>query len=382
MQNKKRAWLLAISILLLGIIINNVLSRQKQPMNRKPLGSKQKSVRILTVQNGDVPTTVYLTGPLYAYNKIELYAEVSGVLQETQKRFKEGFRYQKGDVLLKIDDRVYKNNMLAQKSGLLNQITLLLPDLSIDFPESAKNWEAYLETFDFDKPLEPLPNPDSNQERYYIAARNIYNQFFAVKAMEETLAKYTLRAPFNGVVTEANINPGTLVRTGQKLGAFASTSVLEMEGAVGIREVGRLRVGQEVTLTSEIIKGEFAGKIQRINPVIDRTTMTAKVFIHTRDTRLTDGMYLNARIQASPIKNAFAIPRYLVFDGDKIFTIENSVLAPKEVEIVAELGDQVIIRGLADGTRILGETWAEAREGVKLPSASKPPNASKLNPQE
>ena len=63
----------------------------------------------------------------------------------------------------------------------------------------------------------------------------------------------------------ANINPGTLVRQGQKLGEFTSTESFEMEASVGAREVGRLREGQTVILKSEIISGEFEGRIQRIN---------------------------------------------------------------------------------------------------------------------
>ena len=41
--------------------------------------------------------------------------------------------------------------------------------------------------------------------------------------MEATLDKYTIKAPFNVVVTQSNINPGTLVRNGQKLGEFINT---------------------------------------------------------------------------------------------------------------------------------------------------------------
>jgi|GEM_PF-42015 len=369
MSNKRLTWLIAGSIIVLGIIISSILSSQKEPMRRRPATGGIKPLKILTVRNQDIHTQIEMTGPLYAYDKVELYAEVSGVLLETNRRFKEGNRYQQADILVQIDDRVYKNNVLAQKSNLLNQLTLLLPDLSIDFPQRSRHWESYLSDFHVEKTLAPLPEPESDQERYYIASRNIYGQYYSIKSMEETLAKYTLKAPFNGIVNQANINPGTLVRTGQKLGEFTNTELYEMEAAVSVRDVDRLKVGQKVTLISEVIPGTFEGRIQRMNHVIDRNSMTVKIYIHTRDPLLRDGMYLTALAQADPISNAYAVAKDLLIGEDQIYTVQDSILISMKVTVVSEEGDQVIVRGLPDGTRILGEYWADAREGIRLPKS-------------
>ena len=370
MRNKKLAWSVAALIIILGLLMNNVLSRQKEPMRQRPSFTKANPIKIITVKNQDITSEIMMTGPLYAYDKIELYAEVSGVLLNTPKRFKEGIRYFKGDVLLHIDDRVYKNNVLAQKSNLLNQITLLLPDLSIDFPESENRWNGFLNIFDLEQPLDSLPETSSSQERYYIASRNIYSQYYSIKAMEETLDKYTLRAPFSGVVTVSNINPGTLVRIGQKLGEFTSTGLLEMEAAVGVQEVKRLVIGQNVILKSEMIPGTFHGKIQRINPVIDRSTMTMKIYVNTQDSRLTEGMYMTARVQALPIEDVFAVQRDLLDGQDQLFTVEDSILTLRKVVVVANEGERAFVQGLVDGTTLLGEVWTEAKEGIRLPDFS------------
>jgi len=373
MKSKLSAWLLASGIVVFGILVSGVLSRQKDPMQRRPQGGGQKPIRLLTVENRSVSKDIMLSGPLTAYDRIELYAEVQGVLMENARRFREGVRYSAGDTLLLIDDRVYRNNVLAQKSGLMNQITLLLPDLSIDFSESAGHWEDYLRQFDLYKPMKPLPLPGSDQERYYVAARNIYHQYYSVKSMEETLKKYTLLAPFDGVVTQANINPGTLVRAGQKIGELTNTGVLEMKAAVGIRDADRLRVNQPVTLISEVLNGTFEGRIVRISPVIDRSSMSMTVFIQTRDPRLMDGMYLTALLKGAPVSDVFVIPRDLLVNRDMVYAVRDSVLMLKRIAVADEDGDRVMVRGLEDGTRILGEPWAEAKEGVRLPAGSGTP---------
>lgn len=370
MNKNKWVWIIAGLMVVAGLVISNILSNQKEPMRRKPEAARQKSIPIITVQNKDIKIPIEMSGPLYAYDKVELFAEVSGILLNTPKHFKAGIPFKKGEMLIKIDDRVYKNSVLAQKSSLLNQLTLLLPDLSIDFPQSSQRWETYLKNMNLQEELKPLPDPASDKERYYIASRNIYNQYYVIKGMETTLSKYTIRAPFAGVVSQSLINPGTLVRVGQKLGEFISTEVYEMEASVTLFDANRLEVAQPVSLTSEDVQGTFTGHIRRINRVLDPTSLTVKVYIHLQDPRLRDGMYMVARTEGKPVSGAVAVAKDLLVGNSRLFAVEDSILVLKPVRVVAERGDVAIVRGLADGTKILGEVWAEAREGKKIPRSS------------
>ncbi|MFC2146883.1 efflux RND transporter periplasmic adaptor subunit [Acidobacteriota bacterium] len=367
MNKNKWVWVIAGLMLAAGFVISNILSNQKQPMRRKTDTARQKSIPLITVQNKDIEIPIEMSGPLYAYDKVEIFAEVSGVLLNIPKHFKAGTPFKKGEVLIKIDDRVYKNNVLAQKSSLLNQLTLLLPDLSIDFPQSSQRWETYLKNMNLQEELDPLPDPASDKERYYIASRNIYNQYYVIKGMETTLSKYTIRAPFAGVVSVSLINPGTLVRVGQNLGEFISTEVYEMEASVSLFDANRLETDQPVNLTSEDVQGEFTGYIRRINRVLDPSSLTVKVYIHLQDPRLRDGMYMVAKAEGKPISGAVAVAKDLLVENSRLFAVENSILVLKPVRVVAERGDIAIVRGLVNGTKILGEVWAEAREGMEIP---------------
>ncbi|MBN2105639.1 HlyD family efflux transporter periplasmic adaptor subunit [bacterium] len=357
---------LAGGILLLSVIISHLLSQQKEPLRRRPVSVDEQHLDLMTVQHMDLTLDIRMTGPLYAYHRVDLYAEVSGILQNTHPPFKAGLHFKDDQVLLNIDDRVYRNNVLAQRSGLLNQITLLLPDLKIDFPESADIWESYLKSYRIEENLQPLPEAQNDQERYYIASRNIYQQYYTIKSMEETLAKYTLRAPFPGVVALTQVNPGTLVRIGQKLGEFVGTDLYEMEAAVTLDEAGQLHVGQAVHLSSEDMQGSFQGIIQRINSVVDRASMTVKVYIHSVDSRLRDGMYMSAVTQGLPVPHVVELHRDLLRDGH-VFIVLDSVLVLYPVTVVADAGERVFVRGLTDGMVILNEAWAEAKPGKRLP---------------
>lgn len=368
-MNRRVAAIFAALIIVSGIVLGAILSNQKKPVRRRQRPQQQERIGTMAVESGDIRTTVTITGPLTALDHVDIYAEVSGVLLPTGKRFRPGNRFEKGEPLIRIDDSVYRNNLLAQKSGLLNTFTLLLPDLSIDFPESEERWRAYLERFDLHKPLSPLPETGSEKERYYIASRNVFSQFYTIKSMEATLAKYTIRAPYGGVVTASEINPGTLVRQGQKLGEFASTDMYEMEAFADLEEIRLLRIGMPAVLACDDLPGTFRGTVSRISEVIDQHTQLVGVYITTTEGRLRDGLYMTASIESDPIVGAARIPRSALIGNGRVWVVRDSVLVLQEIDVDAYEDGQIVVRGLANGTVVVTEPPAEAVEGMKIPAA-------------
>lgn len=369
-MNRRYSVILAALIIVAGIVIASVLKSQRQPPSRRERPATPTRIETVAVAPGEVRTTISLTGPLRALDRVDVYAEVSGLLIETPTRFLPGSRFEKGDALIRIDDTVYRNNVLAQKSSLLNTITLLLPDLSIDFPESDDRWRDYLAGFDLDRPLAPLPEPASEKERYYIASRNIYTQFFTVKSMEATLAKYTIRAPYDGIVTEAAINPGTLVRQGQMLGSYVSTAIYEMEAFADIDEVNFIEPGAPVVLTTRDIPGKFVGRIGRINETIDASTQLIGVYITATDERLRDGLYMTARIESAPIAGAVRIPRSALVDDHTVWVARDSVLSRATVDVALLEDEHAIVRGLGADLLVVDSPPEEIEEGMRIPASA------------
>lgn len=372
-MNVKKSIIIIAAILISGFLISTLLSNQKKPMKRRATQGKKLNYTIETVKNQLLTTTTELGGHLYAFDKVDIFAEVSGLLLNSTKRFKGGAHFSRGEPLIRIDDSVYRNNVLSQKSGLLNAITLMLPDFSIDFPQRTEIWRDYLKKFSLEKELPQLPEVETDQERYYLASRNIYMQYYQIKSMEATLAKYTINAPYDGVVTESLINPGTLVRMGQKLGSFSSTELYELEAFANLEEIKHLKLGQEVLLTTDELSGQFKGKIKRINQVIEKESQTVTVYITTSDPRLKEGMYLTARINSNIIPDAFRVSRTAIAGKDQVWVVEDSVVNLRKVTIAADEENHVILKGLLNGTRILTKPPVKIYEGMKIQSSERTP---------
>ena len=158
-----------------------------------------KTVFVEDAVNGVVPIEISANGNLVAQRRLEIFSEVQGVLQKGSKLFKPGQEYRKGQTLLSLNSSEYYATVQSQKSALYDQITSIMPDLRLDYPEAYPKWQAYLNNFDVSKATPPLPEVTSEKEGYFISGRNIQTAYYNVKNLEQRLSKYNIIAPFSGL---------------------------------------------------------------------------------------------------------------------------------------------------------------------------------------
>lgn len=358
---------LGIGLIGIGGFIAYSLANTEKP--QRPTNEKVIPTAFTTrVENSTVPIVVVETGRLRASNRIELFTEVQGVMEQTRKELKPGTEYRKGETLVHIRSDEFNANLQAQKSTLQNMITAILPDLRLDFPEAYPKWDAYVRNFDMNKPVKPLPEPSSEKEKFFVTGKNIYTTYYSTKNMEIILSKYTLRAPYDGIIIDGMVTPGTLVRQGQKLGEFIDPTLFELEVAVSKSLIDALRIGQEVRIGDpDDSSKEWFGTIKRINGMVDVSTQTVLVFIELRGKDLKEGMFLQAEIQGKQIENAIEIQRNLIVDGDKVYVVtDEDVLQLVPVEPMFYYQKTVVVRGLPEGATLLSKPVPGSYSGMEV----------------
>jgi multidrug efflux pump subunit AcrA (membrane-fusion protein) len=353
-------------LLLVGAIFlaKYLIDNKKKP---KPRFNKVvKTVFVEDVVNKDIPIIITASGNLTAKNKIELYAEVQGVLMSSGKEFKAGVSYKKGERLLRINSDEFYANLQSQKSGFYNAVTAMMPDIRLDFPSDFGKWQAYLNNFDINKPTRQLPEVSSEKEKYFISGRGINTAYFNLKNLEVKLDKYSLRAPYKGTLTEALVNPGTLVRVGQKLGEFIDPSVYEMEVSVNAEFADLLKIGNDVTLHNHEYSKSYLGKVVRINGKVDAASQTIKAFIEISHPDLREGEFLEAALTARNETNAIEVSRKLLVDNKQLYVVKDSILKLIDVKPVYFSAEKAVIKGLKDGTKILSKSTPGAYNGMQV----------------
>lgn len=306
------------------------------------------------------------TGKLRAVDRFEIVAQVEGQLLSSARTFKEGKSYQKGELMLEIDHQEFYMNLLAQKSEFITLATSILPDLKSDYPEAYPLWRQYVSSIDVNKQLAEMPKAQSEQEHFYLSGKGILSKYYSVKSGEEKLTKYTIRAPFNGVVTTVNAEAGKAVRPGSALGTMISTRQYDLEITIPLANMSQIKVGTEAHLSSSDIEGSWIGRVVRISGDIDEQSQSVKVFIRSHGDQLKEGMYLNAEIKQKPLENAMKIPRKMVDDSNRLFIVENDTLRSIQVTVITRQSDFAIIKGLPKDTRVLTTVVKSAYDGMPV----------------
>jgi len=351
-------------VIILGAILGAYLIVKSNTQTKPKVDKVIKTVFAETVQNATVPIVIPANGNLIAKNRLELYAEVQGVFQSSAHDFKPGQPYNKGQTLIRINSNEYYASVQSAKSELYNLITSLMPDLRLDYPEAFPVWEEYLNNFNMDKGIPPLPDTSNSKVSYFITGRGVNTSYYNVKNLEQRLAKYSISAPYDGILTEALVTQGTLVRQGQKLGEFIDTSVYELELSIGRTFSDLLQLGENVTLNTPNKQSSYTGTVSRINGRIDQATQTVTVFVEVKGDDLKEGMYLEAQLEAKEISDAIKVSRKLLVDQSEIFIIKDSILDVIEVNPVYFSPKEVVIKGVPNGTTILSKPVPGAYAGM------------------
>tara|TARA_B100001109_G_scaffold229802_1_gene205947 strand:- start:372 stop:1517 length:1146 start_codon:yes stop_codon:yes gene_type:complete len=366
-KKNARKWVLFI----LGFVIIAIsfqLSKtiiDSNPPPRKKAKSTIKDVYTISVKNGPYQVQIPSKGVLQAYKRVRITARVQGIMQTINPLFKSGQEYRSGQTLTKIEPSEYRANVISKRASLYNLITSILPDLQLDFPNAYNQWNKYLMGFDLEKPVPRLP---AMQEkiRLFVSGRGIISSYYSLQNLEKTLTFYEIKAPFNGVLVSANVTEGSLIRPGQELGEFIAPGDYELMVALPKSYVSKIAKGAQVKVKSIDTSQIYTGIVSRINAKVNSKTQSVEVYIRMRDSRLKEGMYMEADINAIEFNNVFAIDRGLLNETEEIFVVQNGKLILKKVNPIHFTETLVITRGLNDGEQIVAQPLIGAISGMEI----------------
>ncbi|MEM1327348.1 MAG: HlyD family efflux transporter periplasmic adaptor subunit [Bacteroidota bacterium] len=321
---------------------------------------------MLPVKNTERRLTTMVSGRVIPKYTTQIFAEVQGRVEPTKRPFKSGVAFNKGATLISIDDTEFALNLEAQRAAFLNVLTGMLPDLKSDYADSYEQWLQYVDAYDFGQNLTELPEPKSQEEKFYLTTNQVYNLYYQIKAGEERLTKYTITAPYNATIVTANIDVGGLVSPGQPLGTISDRYRYELEAGVPLQQVEYLKVGDQIPFTSNEIKGEWTGRVTRITSTVDAATQNIIVFFDLRGKGLRAGMYLEGKMDAASTERVTAIPSDAMQRDESVLILQSDVLTRKAVEPIDFLNDSIIVKGLSDNDLLVLNRFEVPAEGMRV----------------
>ena len=341
-------------------------SNKKSTVSAKYAKKELPTVKLSSFPMESASNEISIDGRVKAAERVGLFSKVNGILESGSAVVREGSYFKKGTLLFRVNDEEARYNVLAQKSILMTSITQMMPDLKFDYPAGFQKWQNYLDVFDVEKPLPALPSIDDKQEKYFVTARNIFNQYYAIKGLEARLADYNIYAPFSGVITSISVYPGSLVNPGANLANMMNTGIYEMVATVSLEDLNSIKQGQSVELTSPDLDRNYSGSIARIGSQIDNATQNLPVYIRVRGKGLKDNMYLSGTLKGAAIDDVIALPKSVFVNPRTIYTVQDSTIVLKEVTPVKRLSKTVLVKGLGTNEKVITGSLAGLYEGLKV----------------
>jgi membrane fusion protein (multidrug efflux system) len=244
-------------------------------------------VRMTHLSVGPITRSIILPAQVVALQQATLYAKVSGYLKT---------------ITVDKGDKVAAGAVLAR----------------IEIPElvaSRVKQEAELEVAhaDYSRLQESLQKaPDLVVPEMVDQARGRFEVARASLDQSKTLLRYaTITAPFSGIITQRNVDPGALIQASSPIVGLMDFSKVRLQVSVPEVEASRVAVGQPVLVTTDNLPGtHFDGTVTRFNYALDAAsrTMLAEVMLDNPDLALRPGMLVTARIGIEHKERALLMP--------------------------------------------------------------------------
>ncbi len=209
-------------------------------------------------------------------------------------------------------------------------------------------------------------------------------------------ATTAITAPFDGVITKRNADNGTLIQTGvysstqsMPLVSIAQDDLLRGSFPIPESAIGKLKLGEEISMSIPTLKRVSKGKIARFSNLVDSSTRTmeVQVDIPNPDLAITPGLYAIAAFPVEQAPGALAIPIQAVRtpDNPSVYVInDKGMLESRSVTLGVETPDLVqVTAGLGEKDLVVLGNTSELEAGMKVspkitqPSATQPPASAK-----
>jgi RND family efflux transporter MFP subunit len=337
------------------------------------------SVRVATVKASGDESIVTLPATTSAFAAANIFARASGYIDKRNVDI--GDRVKAGQLLAQItapelDHQIAQAQAtLAQNQAALHQAQATMELANVtnqrDTPLVKDGWVTKQQG-DTDR-----LTLQAQQAAVGVAQANIVAQQALLQVLTQQKAYQSVVAPFDGVITQRNIDVGSLVQADATTGTFMFTimqaDVIRTQVYVPQDEAFGVEPGIEAVIRVPEIPGRtFPGKVTRIADAIqpDTRTLLTEVDVPNKDGALRPGIYGTVELHIPRKTPSLLVPaEAVVFNsqGVHVALIEDGAVQLRKVSITRDLGTQVELSdGVKAGDQVVLNPSVDLAQGRKV----------------
>jgi membrane fusion protein, heavy metal efflux system len=174
-------------------------------------------------------------------------------------------------------------------------------------------------------------------------------------ASAETMARYELRSPLNGVVVERNVTVGEAVTADEDIFTLADLSAVWVDVSVYAKDLRTVHVAQEATVISTDLDAQVVGRVSYVGPLVGQESRTAvaRIVLSNPGTQWRPGLFVTVRLvrESSTVPLAVATEAIQTFrDWQVVFVKDGDWFEGRPLELGRSDGQWVeVLKGLKPG---------------------------------
>ncbi len=387
----KRTFKIVAGVLLVAIAVAGavlLVQNKRAALERAPrYGLAPTPVRVATARRGSLETSRAYLAVVEPGQTAHLSARLTSRVESVT--VDEGQMVQAGRPLVVLDDREIASAIEAAEANVLqaeaevaaNEATVAALENSLSFATREANRMRQLLASGAAAASETEAMVDkANQLTGQLeAARSrsgaLQQQVEALRkrvAEQETRLSYsTISSPFNGVVTDRQVDPGDQAAPGKVLLVVEDRSTMKLAFDIPQQDVASVRPGMAVQFEGD--DGQQSARITRLFPSLNQARMLrAEALLEkVSGEKFESGSYVPVSVVLGRLSDATLVPAAALVDSPEgqpyVFTVRNGRLEAIEVAVRGRSGEDVAVEGIEPGTEVVLSTylgWSKLSSGL------------------
>ena len=364
-----------------GISLALVLARPEAKREVRP--PAPVPVRVLVARRTPTTFTVAAQGEVAPRTRTTLISEVSGPIITVAASFVSGGFFSKGELLVRIDPRIYDSRMKRARANVAKAETQVATESALA-GYALKDWKRLVEL----DAASGVPS-DLTLRKPQLAAA-LAELDLAQAELQEAQGDFQrtfIRAPYDGMVREKLSDLGQFIKPGDRLASTFAVDRAEVRLPLKQTDLafvdlpdGAQAPPVPVTLSAELAgrRREWAAAIVRSEGVFDAMSRVLYAVAQVEDPYrrqagaagepLRMGTFVQAAIHGKQAGPLFQAPRHALHRGDVLWLVdEDNRLKAAEVQVVRADKDRIYVdEGLAEGDRICVTPLTQPLPGLSV----------------
>lgn len=285
------------------------------------------------------------TADLIANEQLSIIAPISGQVLEIY--FNEGQKINKGEPIIRLDDRSWKAQLIGIKAEL-------------DAAEKDYERKKIL--------LEIEGSSQEEVDQTYSTVETLKSQ---LQQLQLNIDIANVSAPFSGILGMRNFSKGAYLRVGDEITSLTELNHLKVDFTLPQEYLNDIKTGKTVRVI--IGNDTLEANVYAINPLINAQSRTLNIralLQQTTGKTIMPGTFAEVLVTTNFIKDALLIPTQAIvpeMDKQTVYLFKSGKAIKKDIQMGNRSADKVhILHGINPGDTIITTGLLQIKDGMTI----------------